>query len=135
MDRHPQSTPQIEQLIRLSAASRSQLSQQAAAVRQRLDVPGRVLNSLRRHPSAWLGGVLTTAVTATFLLRRPPTTTKRRRGWSGLLGSLAFSAARPLVKAWLTTQLQQFVMAQIHSATLLRQRSNNNGYPKSQSPS
>ncbi len=133
MDRHPQSTPQIEQLIRLSEASRSQLSKQAAAVRQRLDVPGRVLNSLRRHPSAWLGGVLTTALTVTFLLRRPPSTAKPRRSWSGLLGSLAVTAARPLVKAWLTTQLQQFVMAQLHSATLMRQRSNSNGNPKSQS--
>ncbi len=130
MDRHPQSTPQIEPLIRLSAASRCQLSQQAAAVRQRLVVPGRVLHSLRRHPSVWLGGVLTTALTVTFLLRRPPPTTKPRRSWSGLLGSLAYTAARPLVKAWLTTQLQEFVMTQLHSATVLRQRSNHNGHPK-----
>jgi len=127
MARHPEITPQIEQLIRLSAASRGHLSQQAAALRHRFDVPGRVLQSLRCHPLAWFGGGLATALTTTLLLRRSPATPKPRRGWRGLLASLALSAARPLIKSWLAAQLQQLVLAQLHQATLLRPRPNSAG--------
>jgi len=109
--------------MRLSAASRGQLSQQAADLRQRFDVPGRLLQSLRGHPLAWLGGGLASAFGATLLLHRSPATPKRGRGWRGLLGSLALSAARPVIKNWLAAQLQQFVLAQLHSAAMLRPRS------------
>ncbi|MEI6607798.1 MAG: hypothetical protein WCP35_21050 [Verrucomicrobiota bacterium] len=133
MASHPQITPQIEQLIRLSAASRSHLSQQAVALRQRFDVPGRVLQSLRGHPLAWFGGGLATALGTTLLLRHNPASPKRRRSWRGLLGSLALSAARPVIKNWLASQLQHFLLAQLRQASQLRPRPNRSGHPDPQS--
>ncbi|KAB2641322.1 MAG: hypothetical protein DVB25_02130 [Verrucomicrobia bacterium] len=120
MASHPQNTSKIEHLIRLSAASRGQLSHQAAILRQRFDVPGRLLQSLRGHPLAWLGGGLASTFGATLLLRRCPTTPKRRRGWRGMLGSLALSAARPVIKNWLIAQVQQFVLTQLQPAAMVR---------------
>ena len=112
-------------MIRLSDASRSRLSQETLALRQRFDGPRRVLQSLRRHPVAWLGGSLATGLAATFLFRRKPSSPKPRRGWRGMLGSLALTAIRPAVKAWLTVQLKQFLAAQLAAHAATRTGSNN----------
>ncbi|MEI7908268.1 MAG: hypothetical protein WCK77_01400 [Verrucomicrobiota bacterium] len=116
MARDPQITPEIEQLIRLSAASRSCLSLEAAALRRRLDVPTRIVHSLRRHPAAWLGGSLATGLAASLLFRRKPAAAKPPRSLRRSLGRLALTAAGPLVKAWLTVQLKQFIAAQVLAA-------------------
>jgi len=108
-------------LIRLSADSRSRLNQAAFALRQRLDVPRRALHSLRSHPVAWLGGSLATGVAATFLFRHkaapppPSAVTIPRRGLHVVLGSLALTALRPTVKAWLAVQLREVLSARLHA--------------------
>ena len=120
MARYPQNAPQIEQLIRLSAASRSRLSLDVAALQRRLEMPTRALHSLRRHPLAWLGGSLAAGVAATLLLRRKPPAAapKPHRSLGRTLGSLAVTAARPFIETWLTVQLKQFLATQFHAVQL-----------------
>jgi hypothetical protein len=114
MARHPQNSPQIERLIRLSAASRSRLSHDAAALRHRLDGPARAWHSLRSHPVRWLGGSLATAFAATLLFRRKTASPSQHRGWRGLLGGLVLTALRPAVTTWVSVQLKQFIASQLH---------------------
>lgn len=123
----PQSTQQIEQLIRLSAASRMRLSQDVATFRQRMDVPGRVLHALRSHPVGWIGGSAMAGLAATLLLRRGTAKRKSRRGLRGLLFSLALSTIRPIVKTWLNARLKQCVLAQLNPAGTSRRPSNETG--------
>lgn len=100
-------------MIRLSAASRRCLGREASALRQRLDVPTRVLQSLRHHPAAWLAGSLLTGFAATLVFRRKPAAPKRTRGLRGLALALALSAVRPVVKAWIGERLKQVLAAQL----------------------
>jgi len=138
MAQHPQNASEIEHLIRLSAASRSRLSLEAAALRQRFDVPRRALHSLRSHPLAWLGGSVATGLAATFLFRRkpapPPPAAKPRRGLHLVLGSLALTALRPTVKAWLIVQLKQFLAAHLQAHAASHPVSNNPGRAKLRGP-
>jgi len=114
------------------------LSQEAAALRQRFDVPRRALHSLRSHPVAWLGGTLATGLAGTFLFRRkpapPPPAAKPRRGLPLVLGSLALTALRPTVKAWLTIQLKQFLAAHLQARAASRTASNIPGRASLRSP-
>jgi hypothetical protein len=99
--------PEILRLIRLSDASRACLSAEAAILRRRLDVPSRIRESLKKHPSAWLLGSLGSGLAASLLLRRKPATThKNHRGIKSTLLGLAFTAASPLLKAWLLGQVK-----------------------------
>jgi len=104
------------------------LSQEAVALRQRFDMPRRALHSLRSHPLAWLGGTLATGLAATFLFRRkpapPPPAAKPRRGLHLVLGSLALTAIRPTVKAWLIVQLRQFLAAHLQARAASHSPSN-----------
>jgi len=138
MAQHAQNTPEIEHLIRLSAASRSRLSQEAAALRQRFDVPRRAVHSLRSHPFAWLGGSLATGLAASFLFRRKPApappAAKPHRGLHLVLGSLALTALRPTVKAWLTVQLKEFIAAHLHARAASRPSPNLPGRDRLRSP-
>jgi hypothetical protein len=128
MARNSQIPPEIERLIRLSEASRACLSHDAAAFRQRLDVPARVRQALCEHPAKWLGGSLAAGLAAVLFIRRrkaaPP---KKHRGVRGLLFSLAIAAVRPIIKTWLTDLCKQFIISQIRSHPLSRSLSNNCG--------
>lgn len=116
MARYPQNSPQIEHLIRLSAASRNSLSRQSAVLRQRLVAPTRVLQSLRHHPAAWLGGTFAAGLLTSLILRRKSAPAKSRRSWRSHLGALALTAIRPVIKTWITVQLQQFLAAHLRAA-------------------
>ena len=127
MAQHPQNSPEIHRLICLSEASRASLSDHAAALRQRFDVPARITHSFRSHPAKWLGGSLTLGLATTLLARRAPKTSRPRRGWRGTLFALALSAGRPVIKTWLVGQLKQFLVAQLRQHSLLRTLANNPG--------
>ena len=130
MAQYPQNSPEIQRLIRLSEASRVCLSHHAAVLRQRLDVPARIRHSFASHPVKWLGSSLALGLAATLLLRRKAAPPRKRRGWRGALWALGLSTARPILKAWLTGQLQQFLLAQLRSNSLLRALANNPGIAK-----
>jgi hypothetical protein len=100
--------PEIQRLIRLSEASRSCLEFEVVALQHKLDVPSRIRDSLREHPSTWLAGSLVSGLAASLMFRRKPVVEKKRRGIAGVLLGLTLTAARPLAKVWLAGQLKQW---------------------------
>jgi hypothetical protein len=112
MDRKSPQKPEIQQLIDLSAAARSCLTCEARALRQRLDIPARIRNSVKCHPASWLLGSLASGIAASFAFRRKPRTTlASRRTPSKMLG-FVWTAARPLVKIWLADQVKHWLAGQ-----------------------
>ena len=116
MDRKLPETPEIRRLILLSAASRSCLESEAAALKQKLDVPSRIRHSLSEHPTGWLIGSLASGLAASLMFRRRPPVEKKRRGIPAAVLGLTLTAARPLAKIWLMDRLKQWA-AGVPSAT------------------
>jgi hypothetical protein len=108
MDRKLPENPEIQRLIRLSAASRSLLETEASDLRQRFDVPSRIRHSLQESPTTWLFGSLASGLAASLMFRRKPPVATKRRGIPALLFGLTLTAARPLAKVWLANQLKQW---------------------------
>jgi hypothetical protein len=107
--------PRIADLIRQAESSREMLLSEVKVLRHRLDVPSRIKGSLGEHPGAWMLGTAGVGLLASLLLRRSPSREERKsRGILSILLGLALTAARPLVKSWLTGQLGGW-MARISS--------------------
>lgn len=109
MDRKLPENPEILRLIELAEQSRALLDAEASRLRERLDVPSRLRQSLKQSPSSWLFGSMATGLAASFLLRRKPASEKRRRGIPATLLGLTLTAAKPLARVWLTDQLKHWV--------------------------
>lgn len=114
MDRKLSKNPEVERLIRIGESARSCLKSEVSSLHERLDFPARIRDSLKSHPTGWLVGSLGSGLVASLLFRRKPSkaataaaaptgATKHRGLLASLLG-LAFTAARPLLKVWLTNQ-------------------------------
>lgn len=110
MDRKLPQKQEIERLIRLSESARSCLSHEATALKHRLDVPARVRDSLKSHPTGWLFGSLASGLAASLFFKRKsnPAPTKRRGLPTALLG-LTLTAVRPLAKVWLSGQVKNYL--------------------------
>ncbi|MEO7100763.1 MAG: hypothetical protein ABI162_15480 [Luteolibacter sp.] len=106
-------------MIRISDAARSCLSEEAHALKERLDVPARLRGSLKSHPTGWLFGSLASGLAASMLFRRksssPP---KKARGLPSVLLGLTLTAVRPLAKVWLTDQIKNYVAGHSHPTSL-----------------
>lgn len=112
MDRKLQQTQEIERLIRLGEAARSSLEVEAVSIRQRFDIPARLRDSLKSHPTGWLVGSLVSGLGASMLIsRRPPAREKKSRGLPLTLLGLSLTAVRPIAKIWLTDQVKQYFSA------------------------
>ncbi|MFT3991787.1 MAG: hypothetical protein QM680_10310 [Luteolibacter sp.] len=113
MDRNAQQKPDLQQLIQLAAASRAQLQQDLAHLRQKLDVPTRVKTSLKEKPLNWLVGSIGTGFVTSLLLRKKApkpgyfVKSAKRRSFSLTLLGLAFTVAQPIAKIWLTNRIKQ----------------------------
>lgn len=113
MDRKLPKNQEIERLIRLGAAARSCLGNEAVLLKQRLDVPARIHGSLKNHPAAWLFGSLASGFAATLLFRRKPAAVeKKHRGLALTLLGLSLTAVRPFAKVWLTDQVKNYLAGQ-----------------------
>ena len=112
MDRKPSESPEILRLVHLAEQSRALLGEEASRLRQKLDLPSRMRDSLRNHPSSWLFGSLATGLAASFAFRRrPAATVKKRRGIPATLLGLTLTAARPIAKVWLAGQAKRWLAA------------------------
>lgn len=131
MDRKFQENPEIQRLILLSQASRSFLGEEIIALRHKLDVPARLRDSLKNHPSTWLFGSLASGLAASLLFRRRPAVAKKRRGIPGTLLGLTLTAARPLAKVWLTDQLKNWISQASPPAPTISRASAPHPNPKS----
>jgi len=100
-------------LIRLSGAARASLDSAAVSLKERLDIPSRLRDSLRSHPSGWLVGSLVSGLAASLIFgRKPAAPEKKRRSLPVALLGLSLTAVRPLAKVWLTDQVKQYFSAQ-----------------------
>jgi len=102
-------------LIHLSALSRRVLSAETHALRQKLDVPRRVRDSLRESPLKWLVGSMASGLVTSSLFRRKKKKEEiphKRRGLTLTLLGLGFSALQPIARIWLTNQLKDYLSKQ-----------------------
>ncbi|GAA5119124.1 hypothetical protein JIN84_22145 [Luteolibacter yonseiensis] len=118
MDRKLSKDQELEQLIFTAAAARSQLGEEAAALRQRLDVPMRIRASLKSHPTQWLlgslgAGLLASVFTKGFSSRKRVKKEPKPRKFYHILLGLTLTAVRPFAKVWLTDQLKKQVLGQL----------------------
>jgi hypothetical protein len=109
MDRKLPENPEIQRLIELSENCRRFLENEATHLRQKLDIPSRVRDSLRESPTKWLAGSLASGFAASLLFRGRPAPATKRRGIPATLLGLTLTAARPLLKVWLANQVKQVV--------------------------
>jgi hypothetical protein len=103
-------------LISLGETARSTLSHEAAVLKHRLDVPARLKDSLKSHPTGWLVGSVASGLAASFLFRRRPAREEKEKKSKSLplavLG-LTLTAVRPFAKVWLTDQVKNYLSRQL----------------------
>jgi hypothetical protein len=120
MDRKLPKDQEIERLIRLGEAARSCLENEAALLKQRLDVPGRIRGSLKQHPTGWLFGSLVSGLAASLLLRlKPRPAEKKHRSLPLSVLALTLTAVRPMAKVWLTDQVKNYLTGQSRASSQL----------------
>lgn len=120
MDRKLSKPEEIQRLIQLAAASRSCLGKEVAALKYKLDVPARMRDSLKRHPTGWLLGSLASGLLASLFFRRPlfrrpktvVTEEKKHRSFPIAILGLTLTAIRPFAKIWLTDQVKNYLAGQ-----------------------
>jgi hypothetical protein len=130
MDRKLQQAQEIERLIALSESARSCLESEAIFLRHRLDVPTRLRDSLKSHPTGWLVGSMASGLAASMLFSRKSTVREKKKNSLPLtLLGLSLTAIRPIAKVWAVDLVKQYLSA-YGSRTLTRLES-----PKSPSSS
>lgn len=109
MDRKPTEDPRIQELILLSQVSRSRLSMECSSLRQKLELPLRIRDSLKQKPETWLIGSVVAGLATSLIFRRKskPKETKPK-GFSSALLALTLTAARPFAKVWITKKLGEW---------------------------
>ena len=124
MDRKLPPNQEIERLIRLSATSRACLTSELISLKQRLDFPARIRDSLKSHPSGWLFGSLASGfVGSLFFRRKPAATVTKQRGLLVTLLGLAVTAARPFAKVWLADHVKGYLIGRQGNSPVNRPRS------------
>lgn len=107
---------EIQNLIRKAQSARICITGEVTALKAKLDVPARIKNSLRIHPSGWLVGSLASGLIGSLLIRgRRSSGAKRERKKGGLLFGLfglALAVIRPLAKVWLKDQVKNYLSGQ-----------------------
>ena len=111
--------PAVNELLRRSQLARERLSVDLAEFKHRLDVPGRLKDSLQSNPTGWIGGGLAAGLLASLAIRRgkPAPEKKRRSGITGLALTAAGAVARPMLKAWLGGKLRDTLAARNENHT------------------
>jgi hypothetical protein len=121
MDRELSKTQETERLIRLASQARAHISGEIADLKRQLDVPARLRSSLKSNPLGWLGGALGSGLAASLLFRgRRPATGRKPRSFPLAVAGLILTAARPLLKVWLTGQVKAFIGSQLLRTPLPR---------------
>ncbi|HSP43026.1 MAG TPA: hypothetical protein VLO11_09155 [Luteolibacter sp.] len=111
MARNPEEEKRIGELIRQAAAARSHLAEKAVKLRRNLDVPSRLRSALGGHPGRWMAGSLVSGMAASLLMRRKPKhAPARSKGLLFAILAMLFSAAKPLLKAWLAGRLKELLL-------------------------
>jgi hypothetical protein len=113
MDRKLQQAQEVARLIALSKSARSSLELEAISLKKRLDVPTRLRDSLKSHPTGWLMGSMASGLAASMLFsRKPPAKEKKKTSLPLTLLGLSLTAVRPVAKVWLADQVKQYLTTQ-----------------------
>lgn len=108
----PTEDPRIQELIHLSQVSRSSLSLEFSSLKQKLEFPLRVKDSLKQKPVTWLVGSVIAGLGTSLIFSRKSQPKERKeersKGFSGALLALTLTAARPLAKVWITKKLSEW---------------------------
>jgi len=115
MARNTHQKAEIQALIHQAALSRSLLSSEVASLREKLDFPHRIGNSLKKNPSKWLlGSMASGLLTSSFFRRKPKKepVQKKRRGLLLTVAGLGVSALQPFARIWLTNQVKNYLSNQ-----------------------
>ena len=114
MVKSTQQQAEIAELIRRSETARLQLSDAHAALKDKLNVPARLKESLKAEPKKWMGGSLVAGLLFSRMFRsRKPQQEKVqqvRKQRNILLGALALlvSLAKPAAKIYATNLLREY---------------------------
>lgn len=107
----------LEELIARNDAARQSLGSQWQTLRNRVDIPARISNSIRSNRTLWFTGTATVGLlTSLFFRRKPVVVAKAPRASKGLLGlalTTAFAFAKPALKTWLWSEVQKRVMPSV----------------------
>jgi hypothetical protein len=116
MAKPTQKSSEIAELIRCADAARFQIGQAHHRLKQKLDIPLRIRDSLKSSPLKWLTGSLATGFVGSFLFRsRKPRKdeAKKSRGWIMSSLSMAFNLAKPALKIYGAKILQDYLQHQL----------------------
>ncbi|MES2996605.1 MAG: hypothetical protein V4733_07325 [Verrucomicrobiota bacterium] len=114
----PATTPQkIRRLIEEAAVSRDFLSLEIVELKRKLDVPARMRESLREHPTSWVAGSAISGLFASLLFRRPRKPKPKqaakaaKTGVMGVLLASAVAVAKPIAGRWLANRAKNYWLA------------------------
>ena len=126
MAKPTQQKTEIAELIRRSEASRLRLSDAHSALKDRMNAPARLKESLKAEPVKWLGGSLVAGFVASRLFRpgrrraeKVPMVKKQRNFLLGTL-ALATTLAKPAAKIYATKLLKDYLKRYLENGSARR---------------
>lgn len=129
MAKSTKTTVQISELVAQAEAARLQLGKSHAEVKQKLDFPNRIKESLKAEPVKWLGGSAAVGLMGSFLLRskkksklktEPIKSAKKQRNLLLAALGLIFTTLKPVLKTYATKLLKDYFKNQMTRGTALR---------------
>ena len=119
MAKSTQKSLELAELILRSDVARFQIGQAHHKLKQKLDIPLRIRDSLKSSPLKWLGGSLGVGFMGSFLFRskrrqQPQySIEKKHGGWFTLLLLISFSLAKPALEIYATKFLKDYLQNQL----------------------
>ena len=118
MAKSTQKSLELAELILRSDVARFQIGQAHHKLKQKLDIPLRIRDSLKSSPLKWLGGSLGVGFMGSFLFkskRRQPkySIEKKHGGWFTRLLLISFSLAKPALEIYATKFLKDYLQNQL----------------------
>lgn len=115
-----QKSLELAELIRRGDIARFEIGQAHHRLRQKLDVPLRIRDSLKSNPLKWLGGSLGVGFVGSLLFssrRHEPKhePEKKHRGWFAGLVVMLFTLAKPAIKGYASKLLADYLRDQINA--------------------
>lgn len=130
MAKPTQKQAELEELVRRSEASRLRLADAHSALKDKLNVPARLVSSMRAEPAKWLGGSAVAGFVTSRLFRSKKSPKKVReikKQRNFLLGTLTLAAAvaKPAARIYATKLIKDYFNRQLADGTARRPASGN----------
>ncbi len=118
MARSTKQKAELEELVRRSEASRLRLADAHSALKDRLNVPARLVSSMKAEPKKWVGGSAVAGLLMSRIFRTkkaPEKVREVKRQRNFLLGTLALAGtvAKPVAKIYATKLVRDYFKKQL----------------------